>query len=414
MGGGLFLSILFARILGPEDFGKFNYILSFTSLFMPLFALGIGNLVLREFAKEPNNIPDIIYTCIASRFLSGLIVTIITCVGLYYFYNTSWKFQLLTILLISNIFNAFEVYERWFQHKSLNKYCVLWRISCFILFSLIKLYLILSYPNFTFLLVVVALEVIVKNSGYHFLYRKLNSQIRKGDFKKQKFLDIFSQSKYLIFSALAAVIYLKIDILMLEYMIGGESVGVYSVAAKLSEIWYVLPQILITAVSPKLIALAKNNKEYYLIILQKGFDYLFFLALCICVCVYFISPWFIDLLYGDNYSEASAIIRVHIFASLFIYMRALLSLWLVSEKYAEFSLFSQVSGAVSNIILNLILIPMYGAMGAAVATLISYSVTSYFCLFIFKRTRRIGIMMTKSIFIINIIFQTLSRLKKST
>jgi len=79
-------------------------------------------------------------------------------------------------------------------------------------------------------------------------------------------------------------------------------------------------------------------------------------------------------------------------------MRALLSLWLVSEKYAEFSLFSQVSGAVSNIILNLILIPMYGAMGAAVATLISYSVTSYFCLFIFKRTRHIGIMMTKSIF----------------
>jgi len=79
-------------------------------------------------------------------------------------------------------------------------------------------------------------------------------------------------------------------------------------------------------------------------------------------------------------------------------MRALLSLWLVSEKYAEFSLFSQVSGAISNILLNLILIPKYGAMGAAVATLISYAITSYFCLFIFKRTRHIGIMMTKSIF----------------
>ncbi|NQZ06012.1 MAG: flippase [Algicola sp.] len=396
MGGGLLLSIVFARLLGKDDFGRYNYVLSFVALLAPVFALGMYNVLLREFSKHPDKISDILRTCLTSRLMSGAVVMVIAVISLYGVFGMGWKFELIGLLLFSHIFNAFEVFARWFVHKSLNPVLVKWRVANFVLFALIKLWVIWQYTNFSLLIGVMAVEVLVKNSGYHYLYQRYREVSGNGRFQLDLFKDIFSQSKFLILSSLASVIYLKIDILMLESMVSIEEVGVYSVAAQLSQVWYVLPQVAITAFFPKLLAIAKDQPKRYDSILQKGFDILFICALILSLLVFLVSLWIVEILYGQAYAEAAQILRLHIFASCFIYMRALLSQWLVSERFAQFSLISQVSGAVANVLLNLWLIPLYGAWGAAVATVISYAVTSYFCLFFFKRTRKLGFMMTKA------------------
>ena len=396
IGGGLLLSIFIARFLGPESFGSYSYLLSFVSLLTPLFALGMSNVLMREFAKTPNKIANIITSCLTSRLLAGLVFTLLTSIAFYFFDDADWRIQPLIILLVANISNAFEVYGLWFQYKSDNRTLVLWRISCFILFTLLKGVVIWHYQAVLPLIWVIAIELVVKNFGYKCLYHKTFQS--KGKFEAVIFYDIFSQTKFLIVSSLASIIYLKIDIIMLESMRSAQEVGVYAVAAKLSEVWYVLPQVVITALFPKLLEIAQSNKQRYYKFLQRGFDLLFIAALTISVLIYAVAPWIIELFYGESYREAIPILRVHIFASLFIYMRVLLSQWLISERFAEFSLVSQVSGAVVNVLLNLFLIPQYGAMGAAVASLVAYAVTSYFCLFFYSRTRVIARMMSKSIF----------------
>jgi O-antigen/teichoic acid export membrane protein len=398
--GGLLLSVLFARLLGPEDFGRYNYVLSVAALFIPIYSLGIGNILLRELAEQPAVAPNLLASCFKARFITGVLVAIVVITVLFYMYGSSWKPQLIGLLIFANIFNAFEVYEKWFQHKSNIKKIVYWRSACFIFFTLLKLLIIYWYENYIPLLLIMSLEVVTKNSGYYFFYKKDTKEIVLPKLDKKIFLTVFSQSKYLIISSLASVIYLKIDILMLESMIDNTAVGTYSVAAKISEVWYILPQVVITALFPSLISLAKSNNDHYLKTLQRGFDILFISAIIISILIYIFSPWLIQTLYGDDYSQASTILRVHIFSCVFIYMRILLSHWFVSKKLAKFSLFSQVSGAVVNVILNLLLIPYYGALGAAIATLISYAVSAYFCLFFFKKTRLIAVMMTKSILLI--------------
>jgi O-antigen/teichoic acid export membrane protein len=397
---GLLLSVMFARLLGPEEFGRYNYILSLVALFIPIFSLGIGNILLRELSEQPSNTASLLASCFKARFITAFFVSAGVIVAAFYIYGANWKPQLISMLLFAHIFNAFEVYERWFQHQSDIKRLVYWRSGCFILFAALKLMIIYQYQSYIPLIMIMALEVITKNSGYYVLYKKDTSEKIMPKFNLSIFVDVFSQSKYLIFSSLAAVIYLKIDILMLEYMLGDEAVGTYSVAARLSEVWYILPQIMIITLFPSLISLAKNNNARYLKVLQLSFDYLFMSALILSICIFIVSPWLIDTLYGEVYSQASTILRIHIFASLFIYMRVMLSQWFVSKKLARFSLFSQVSGAVVNVALNLLLIPYYGVLGAAVATVISYAVSAYFCLFCFKQTRDIALMMTKSIFFI--------------
>ncbi|MBU2870946.1 flippase [Colwellia sp. E2M01] len=400
LAGGLLLSVLFARLLGPEDFGRYNYILSLVALCVPIYSLGIGNILLRELNEQHALAPTLLTSCFKARFLTGIFVTIVVITILFYMYGASWKPQLITLLLFANIFNAFEVYEKWFQHKSNINKMVYWRASCFIFFTLLKVIMIYQYESYIVLLVIMSLEVVTKNIGYYFLYKKYTKITVEPKFNKKLFLNVFSQSKYLIVSSLAAVVYLKIDILMLESMVDSKTVGIYSVAAKISEIWYILPQVVITALFPTLISLAKSNNKRYFKTLQSGFDLLFISAVIISTLIYIFSPMLIQTLYGDDYSEASTILRIHIFSCIFIYMRILLSHWFVSQKLAKFSLFSQVSGAVVNVVLNLLLIPAYGALGAAIATLISYAVSAYVCLFLFKKTRVIALMMTKSILFI--------------
>jgi PST family polysaccharide transporter len=323
----------------------------------------------------------------------------LSAIALFVFWNLygfGWKFQLLGILLIANITNAFEVYERWFQHKSLNQLLVRWRVYCFMVFAALKLIAAVYFESFFILICIFAVEVIVKNYGYKVLYVHVKKQTEKGEYDTKLFSEIFSQTKYLIFSGVASVVYLKIDILMLESMVDSQEAGIYAVASRISEIWYIFPQVVLIALFPKLLEIAKTSNEKYLRLLQLGFDLLFVIALSLSAFIFAVSPYLIELLYGEQYRASSLILQVHIFASVFIYMRVLLSQWLVSEQFAQFSLFSQISGAVSNILLNLWLIPIYGAMGAAIATLISYAITAYVCLLFHNRTHKIALMMTKS------------------
>ncbi|WP_191321836.1 flippase [Colwellia sp. C1TZA3] len=395
--GGLLLSVLFARLLGPEDFGRYNYVLSLAALCIPIYSLGIGNILLRELSEQPAVAPNLLASCFKARFITGIIVALVAITALFTANGSSWKPQLIGMLLFANIFNAFDVYEKWFQYQSNIKKMVYWRSCCFIFFAILKLLIIYWYENYIPLLLLMSLEIITKNSGYYLFYKRDIKESSVPKFNKKLFSNVFYQSKYLIISSLASVVYLKIDILMLESMAGNTTVGIYSVAAKLSEVWHILPQVAITALFPSLIILAKNSNDHYLKTLQRGFDILFISAIIISTLIYIFTPFLIQTLYGEHYSQAIAILRVHVFSCIFIYMRILLSHWFVSEKLAIFSLFSQVLGALVNVILNLLLIPHYGALGAAVATLISYAVCAYFCLFFFKRTRIIAVMMTKSI-----------------
>jgi O-antigen/teichoic acid export membrane protein len=78
-------------------------------------------------------------------------------------------------------------------------------------------------------------------------------------------------------------------------------------------------------------------------------------------------------------------------------MRAVLSRWLLVEDLVRFSLVTHAAGAVLNVALNLVLIPRYGGLGAAAATVASYATASWGALFFATRTRPIGIMMAKSL-----------------
>ena len=149
---------------------------------------------------------------------------------------------------------------------------------------------------------------------------------------------------------------------------------------------------------PSLLKFKETDKQKYQQQLQRLCDVLFISALVIAFMLTFLSDWLIVFLFGDEYYAAGKILALHIWAGVFVFMRALLSKWLLAENLLFFSLVTHGVGAIINIGLNLWLIPMYHGVGAAIATVISYAFASYIVLFFHPSTWPMAKIMTKSLF----------------
>ena len=117
----------------------------------------------------------------------------------------------------------------------------------------------------------------------------------------------------------------------------------------------------------------------------------------IALMVTMLAPWLVPLIFGADYDASTPILVIHTWASVFIFMRAALSRWILIENALYFSLLTQGLGALSNVGLNYMLIPFYGGKGAAWATLISYAIASFFAVAIYRRTRPVFWLMLKSL-----------------
>jgi PST family polysaccharide transporter len=205
----------------------------------------------------------------------------------------------------------------------------------------------------------------------------------------------------LIFSSLMIMIYLRIDQVMLGQMADDKAVGIYSAAVRLSEIWYFVPMIIASSVFPSLVKSKQFGEQEYLRRVQKYFNLNAMLAYALVIPTSLLSHQIISLLYGDAYRGAETIFTIQIWGCLFVFMGVAREHFLLNEGMMRFILMATSIGAISNIILNIFLIPLYSGVGAAIATLFSYFLSAYLSSFLINYPFNVGYMQTKSLLLLN-------------
>jgi len=101
------------------------------------------------------------------------------------------------------------------------------------------------------------------------------------------------------------------------------------------------------------------------------------LSLVIAIPFAILAPLLVEMLFGVNYASSAAILRVHIWAGVAVFLGVASSQYLTAEGQQKMSLYRTLTGLIVNVALNVLLIPTYGAMGAAIATLVSYFVATF-------------------------------------
>lgn len=399
---GFIVGILVARYLGPENFGMVAYATSIATLFAMFNHLGLDGLSVRYFVENQDleSESKITATVFGLKFIASF-VAILLMIGFAAMTSAEDEqmFVLLIIFSLAIIFQPFNVLDFYFQAKVKGKYSSLAKSFSICSASIMRLILVLLAVSplwFGIAYVIEAFALAV--ALIYFYYASAKKRITFSDFDKPLAKNMMAWGWMVMFGAIFATVYKKIDQAMLMWMVGKEEVGVYAVAAQLSDVWSFVPLAIAASLFPKLIELKARDEKAYARRLQNIFDLLFLMGLILAVVTSLIAEQLVVFLFTESYAASAPVLIIHIWSCVFVFMRALFSKWIHIEQVFIFSMVTQGLGALTNILINYFVIPEYGAIGAAYATLFSYSMAAYFSLLFTKKTRLIFVMMTKSLF----------------
>jgi O-antigen/teichoic acid export membrane protein len=403
LGAGLLFTVILSRYWTVNVFGDFQYLLALLALLTPFYTLGLNSLVSGLVVKFPADSGSIMGTAMILRS-GGATLGLLIGLGVSYWYVDERFGLLMLALLLSQLVQVLSVVEFFFEAKVQSKVSAIIRSSVGLTFMLLKTFAVGSGEGLVVVLILTCIEWLMLGIMWLVAYQAYGDGIARLCWSSEQAKYLLSRCGWLFFSSIAAIVYLKIDQVMLGQLVDSEAVAYYSVASRLSEVWYLIPSILVASCYPDLIRAKQQptispmqDSAGYQHLLQLWCNGLCWLAIFIALVMTFMAPLLIELLFGVRYAPAAIIVQIHIWAGVFIFMRALFSKWILIEDIPRYSLLTHGFGALVNVLLNFYFIPLYAGVGAAIATLISYAVASYLALFMFTSTRPMAWLMTRSL-----------------
>lgn len=398
MGVGLFVGVWVARYLGPEQYGILNYALAFVGLFSVLSTLGLDDIVVRELVKYPKRQNEILGNVFLLKLSGGCLafLSVVVISAMMKPEDTLIRL-IIAIMGLGLIVQSFNTIDLWFRSQVASKYTVLSGNSSFVLASVTKVALILKRASLLAFVIVNLGQTILSMIGLIFFFQKKGKSLIRWRPAYSMAVNLIKESWPLIFAGLAIAIYMKIDQVMLGEMISKKKVGIYAAAVRLSEIWYFIPVAIASSVFPAIVKSKQLGEKIYKYRIQKFYDLNATLAYLLSIPITFLAPFIIRTLYGDAYAGSETIFAIHIWACLFVFLGVARGQYLVNEGLIKFSFFATAVGAILNVGLNFILIPLYEGVGAAIATVVSYGVSGYLSSFFYPRLFATGLMQSKAI-----------------
>ncbi len=389
----ILLSIILARSLGPENYGVLNYLLAFIFLFSSISSLGINqvltNLIIKS--KKKNN-HEIIMSAYYLRFTFSLLNYFVFIILITYLNQENFYFNYSLIIGIGIILKSSEIFFSYFEAKSISKYIVVSQSlgivasTIFVLFSIInKLDLIYIYYALVIDFIVVFTFV---NLFYYIHAKKFFVNFHFSYIKK-----LILQSLPVLISTISIILYMRIDQIMINNILGEYDLGIYSVSVRFIEIFHFIPKIIMISILPILLL----SKKYVNNLVNLN-SYIFKLSIIVVLIIFFSSEFLIPFIFSDVYQSSIVTTQILSFSIIFVFYGVINEHWYISKNLQKFYAINVFAGAIINIILNYYFITKFGINGAAYSTILTY----FFIIFIFdyfnNGTRNLLIVKFKSIF----------------
>ena len=398
LGIGLLVGVWIARYLGPEQFGLFSFAAAFVGLFGAIASLGLQGIVVRDIVRDPAGEEETLGTAAVLQFVGGLLAYGLILGGIFWLRPDDTLAKALVAILGSvMLFKASEVAVYWFESQVQSKYTVWVQNGTFVVFAVIKVMLILnSMPLIAFAWATIAEALVVAFLMLVMLALR-GLSLRRLHVTLSRVRSLLADSWPLLLSGIAITIYMRIDQIMLGQMLGDEAVGIYSVAVRISEVWYVIPTMIVASVFPTILEEKKRNEVQYYLRIQHLYDLLVWVAIIVALAMTFLSASLVTLLFGEAYESAGDVLIIHAWSGVFVSMGVARGPWLLSENLQHMSYKYIGLAMITNVIGNYYAIPLLGMKGAAITTLVSQAMTAIIAPAFFKKTRVASLMMVYSL-----------------
>jgi polysaccharide transporter, PST family len=399
MGVGLLVGVWVARYLGPGGFGLLNYAIAFTSIFGALATFGVDGIVVRELVNSPEKRDEILGSAFVLKLTGASAAFAIVMASI----SILRQGETLTLWIVGLsaagfIFQSLNVIDLLFQSRVQSRYTIYATNSAFILFALVKVVLLLTAaPLIAFVWAALG-EIVFASLFLLIAYRVQGLNMWAWRFRLQVVRDLLWASWPLMLSGISIMISTRADQVLIGQMMNDKQVGIYSAAVRIAEIWYFIPLGIAGSAFPLLVESKKQSEDLYYRRLQKLYDVLVMLAIVFALITPIVGGTFVRLLYGPAYATSAGVLSILIWSGVPVSFGFAWSNWMLLENRTKMMFFFQVATAVSNIILNLLLIPRFGILGSAYATLISYWFGSVGLFTIIKSQHKALAMIARALF----------------
>ncbi len=380
-----------ARYLGTANFGLLNYAMALVAIFASMAPLGMEGLAVREIIQAPQSAGDwlgtiIGFRAIAATLCAGLALASITILRP----GESNSLAIVGLLALGLVGQSLESGELIFQAKGILHRLILPRLALFLLLTALKIAAIMAGMSLLWFAVLTAFEQLVSGSITWIMARHALGTTGPLRFIAARGWHLIRLSWPLAVSALAVMLYLKLSQLLLSRMLDDEALGIYSAAIRFSEAAGFLPVALATSLLPSLMRKHTLGPHEYAQAILRYFRISVALAYALCTALCLVAPWLIHRLFGRDYSASVPVMIIHVWTLVFVFLGVARGQHLVTKRQTGHSLTFNLLGLAISIGLNLALIPRWGAIGAATATVLSYALANVLASFIFPETRQIG------------------------
>ena len=387
-----------AKYLGPNNFGIYNYSIALFTILMAIVNFGLHGILVKHLCVEDEaKYKSYLGSAFLIKFLLGLIFLFTLFIVYPFIFESILRGELTVIICFGLLFQSFTVIECWFEAKVDNKLVSLTKSSFFVLYVIIvtiAVYFKVSLVSLCYLFVI---EIVLRSLALTIAYQKSGERIFDYKVDKRIVFALLRDGFPLVMSSVAAIIYLKIDQIMIGEMLNDTELGYYSGAVRISEAIYFVPWIIANSVFPLIVENKKHGWKRHVSEFRKLSGYFLIISFLVSLVLFSASYYLVLLVLGVEYLDSVLVLKIHIWSIVFVSLRALVNKWFIVEGMYKKLFLLELIGALINIILNFCLIPILGIIGAAIATLISYSLISYFGLLIFKDSRKVFYIFSTSI-----------------
>lgn len=390
----LLISMLTARYLGPSNYGLISYASSVVAFVVPIMQLGLPSILVQEIVNKPKQEGEILGTSMVLSIISSFACML----GVVAFANVVNAGETTTIVVCALyslllLAQAIEIVQYWFQAKLASKYVSITSLIAYAIVSAYKIYLLVTEKSIYWFAVSNALDYAIIGMVLLVLYRKLSGSRLK--FSPALAKEMLSKSRYYIVSNMMITIFAQTDRIMLKLMIDDAAAGYYSAAVSCAGMTSFVFGAIIDSMRPMIFESRKTDNAAFEKNVSRLYCMIIYLSLAQSIVMTLFAPLIVNILYGSAYQYTVEILRVLVWYTTFSYMGAVRNIWILAENKQKYLWIINLSGAVTNVVLNAVLIPLIGGVGAAIASLITQVFTNVIIGFIVRPISHNNLLMLK-------------------
>jgi hypothetical protein len=374
--------VIIARCLGPENKGLYTSILVIPLLVQSLCEMGLRQATTFYLGKKYFDEIKFIANILSLSIVTSVIACVVT-IAVFYIQGVSDFLYILlaSVYLCINIMIAY-IGGVFLGKDLISKYNSLrWIPNIINIFLLIIMLYVLKLGVFGALFSLVLSNMFVLFLNIRFLFRKYGYIYPQYD----RLISVRILKLGLVYGISLFIINLnyKINILMLTEMVMPSELGIYTLGESFAELLWQIPSALGVVIISKSVT-QKNQDELSRDILSLLRISLFIVSVC-SIILYFISPWVIPFIYGEDYIESVSVIRATLPGIIFMVVFKILNSRLAGIGKPYYAIYAFIPSIMLNILLNIVFIPKYGIIGSVLSTNISWAIAICILVFFYSK-----------------------------